>query len=87
MKILKASKPFYSFLFKERTFDSKKKVKLAPNTLGIELEVAYKISKTIFKTRINKKKQLKKFINGIAPAFELVGYRQKIKKQILLDRQ
>ena len=80
MKILKASKPFYSFLFKEQTFDSKKKVKLAPNTLGIELEVAYKISKTIFKTRINKKKQLKKFINGIAPAFELVGYRQKIKK-------
>ena len=80
MKILKTKEPFYSFIFKEQTFKSKEKLKLPPNTLGIELEVAYKIRKEIFNIKINKKKQLKKYINGIAPAIELVGYRQKLKK-------
>jgi len=80
MKILKAKEPFYSFIFKEQTFNSKKKLKLSPNTLGIELEVAYKINKKIFNIRVNKKKQLKKYIDGITPAIELVGYRQKLKK-------
>jgi len=80
MKILKTKEPFYSFIFKEQTFKTKKKLKLPSNALGIELEVAYKISKKIFSIRVNKKEQLKKFINGIAPAFELVGFRQKIKK-------
>ena len=80
MKILKAKEPFYSFIFKEQTFNSKKKLKLSPNTLGIELEVAYKINKKIFNIRVYKKKQLKKYIDGITPAIELVGYRQKLKK-------
>ena len=80
MKLLKANEPFYSYIFKERTFDSKKKLKLTPIVLGIELEVAYKISKEIFNVKIDKKKQLKKYIKGIAPAIELVGYRQKLKK-------
>lgn len=80
MKILRAKEPFYSFLFEEQTFKSKKKIKLPPNTLGIELEVAYKISKKIFNIKINKKEQLKKYINGIAPAIELVGFRQRLKK-------
>jgi len=80
MKILRAKEPFYSFLFKEQTFKSKKKLKLPPNTLGIELEVAYKISKKVFNIKVNKKEQLKKYINGIAPAIELVGYRQRLKK-------
>jgi len=80
MKILKAKEPFYSFVFKEQTFKSKEKLKLPPNTLGIELEVAYKINKKIFNIKISKKKQLKKYINGITPAIELVGCRQKLKK-------
>ena len=80
MKLLKAKEPFYSYIFKEQTFNNKKKLKLPPNVLGIELEVAYKISKKIFNTRINKKNQLKKYINGIAPAIELVGCRQNLKK-------
>jgi len=80
MKLLKAKEPFYSYIFKEQTFNNKKKLKLPPNALGIELEVAYKISKKIFNVRVNKKNQLKKYINGIAPAIELVGYRQKLKK-------
>ena len=80
MKLLKAKEPFYSYIFKERTFDSKKKLKLTPIVLGIELEVAYKISKEIFNVKIDRKNQLKKYIKGIAPAIELVGYRQKLKK-------
>ena len=55
MKLLKAKEPFYSYIFKERTFDSKKKLKLNPIVLGIELEVAYKISKEIFNVKIDRK--------------------------------
>jgi len=80
MKLLKAKEPFYSYLFREQTFNSKKQLKLTPKILGIELEIAYKISKKIFDTKINKKKNLKNYICGLAPAIELVGYRQKIKK-------
>mgnify|MGYP001288784839 FL=1 len=80
MSLLKAREPFYSYLFREQTFDSKKRLKLSPNTLGIELELAYKISKKIFKKKIKKRKQLKHFIYGVAPAIELVGLRQKIKR-------
>jgi 2-keto-4-pentenoate hydratase len=80
MSLLKSKEPFYSYLFREQTFDNKKRLKLSPNTLGIELELAYKISKKIFKKKIKKKKQLKHFIDGVTPAMELVGLRQKIKK-------
>jgi len=80
MKLLKAKNPFYSYLFKEQTFNSKKRLKLSPNTFGIELEIAYKISKKIFQNKVKKKKQLKNFICGVTPAIELVGLRQKIKK-------
>jgi len=80
ISLLKSKEPFYSYLFREQTFDNKKRLKLSPNTLGIELELAYKISKKIFKKKIKKRKQLKNFIDGVAPAIELVGLRQKIKK-------
>ena len=80
MKLLKAKEPFYSYLFKEQTFSNNKQLKLTPQILGIELEIAYKISKKIFDIKVHKKKQLKSYIFGIAPAIELVGYRQKIKK-------
>ena len=77
-KILGANEPFYSYLFKEKTFKNNSKLTLSPKTMGIELEIAYKIGKEIFNTKIKKKEQLKKFISGIAPAIELVGYRQKL---------
>ena len=80
MSLLKSKEPFYSYLFREQTFDNNKRLKLSLNTMGIELELAYKISKKIFKKKIKKRKQLKHFINGVAPAIELVGLRQKIKK-------
>ena len=80
MKLLKAKKPFYSYLFKEQTFSNKKLLKLTPQIFGIELEIAYKINKKIFDAKIYKKEQLKSYIYGVAPAIELVGYRQKVKK-------
>lgn len=79
-KILGASEPFYAYLFKEKSFKNNSKLTLSPKTMGIELEIAYKISKKIFDTKLKKKDQLKKFIKGIAPAIELVGYRQKLDK-------
>lgn len=80
MRLLKAKEPFYSYLFREQTFNNKKRLKLSHNTLGIELELAYKISKNVFKNKIKSKKQLQRFIYGVTPAIELVGLRQKIKK-------
>ena len=53
---------------------------MIPNQLGIELEIAYKINKKIFTNKIKKKKQLKSYIMALAPAFEFVGFRQKINK-------
>ena len=80
MRLLKAKEPFYSYLFREQTFGNKKKLSLPPKNLGIELEIAYKISKKIFAAKIEKKTQLKNYIYGAAPAIELVGCRQKLKK-------
>ena len=80
MNILKGKKPFYSYLFKEQTFINNKLLKLTPNTLGIELELAFKINKNIFKKKIYSKNQLKNYIQGVAPAIELVGLRQKLKR-------
>lgn len=80
IQLLKAKEPFYSYLFSEQTFNSNSKLKLTPGTLGIELEIAYKISKKIFNTKLNNSKQLKNYIYGVAPAIELVGYRQKLNK-------
>ena len=59
MNILKGKEPFYSYLFKEQTFINNKLLKLTPNTLGIELELAFKISKNIFNYQnLNRKKAL-----------------------------
>ncbi len=86
MKILKAKEPFFSYIFKEQTFKNNKKLKLTPNLLGIELEVAYKINKRVFDVKIKKKKQLKPFILGMTTAIELVGFRQNLKKPDMIGR-
>ena len=48
--------------------------------MGIELEVCYQINRNFFefKKKITKK-NIKRFINYIAPCIEVVGYRQKKK--------
>ena len=78
IKKLKEKEPFYASIFKNNFLKSGSKVKINKSTLGIELEVCYLIKKKFFdskkKITIN---NINKFISHIAPAIEIVGYRQK----------
>jgi len=80
IKKLKEKEPFYASIFKNNFLKSGSKVKINKSTLGIELEVCYLIKKKFFDS---KKKitfnNINKFISHIAPAIEIVGYRQKKK--------
>jgi len=78
-KKLKVPKPFFSFLYDERTYKSGSKVLFQKNLLGAELELAFKIKNEVFfyKKKITKN-NVSKFILGITPAIEIVGFRQKI---------
>lgn len=80
IKKLKEKEPFYASIFKKNFLSSGSKVKINKSTLGIELEVCYLIKKEFFN---NKKvitlKNINIFISHIAPAIEVVGYRQKKK--------
>jgi len=77
-KKLKVPKPFFSFLYDERTYISGSKVPFQKNLLGAELEVAFKIKNEVFfyNKKITKK-NVSRFILGVAPAIEIVGFRQK----------
>tara|TARA_B100000575_G_scaffold257733_1_gene228883 strand:- start:775 stop:1551 length:777 start_codon:yes stop_codon:yes gene_type:complete len=80
LRKLKEKEPFYATVYKHNILTNKKKIKINKFTLGIELEVFYKISKKFFD--FNKKvtnKNVKKFISHIGPCIEVVGYRQKKK--------
>ena len=49
-----------------------------PYTLGIELEVGYKVKKSFFQTKSSMNfKNIHKYISHMMPAIEIVGYRQK----------
>ena len=78
IKKLKEKEPFYASIFKNNFLKSGSKVKINKSTLGIELEVCYLIKKKFFD---NKEKitftNINKYISHIAPAIEIVGYRQK----------
>lgn len=79
-KKLKAKKPFFSYLYEESTYKNKGKMPFQSNLIGAELEVAFKIKNEVFS--FNKKitkSNVSKFIIGIAPAIEVVGFRQKLK--------
>ena len=80
IKKLKEKEPFYASVYKHNVLKNNKSVKINKYTLGIELEVCYLLKKSFFdfKRKINKK-NMKKFINYIAPCIEVVGYRQKKK--------
>jgi len=77
-KKLKVPKPFFSFLYDERTYKSGSKVPFQKNLLGAELEVAFKIKNEVFfyNKKITKN-NVSKFILGVTPAIEIVGFRQK----------
>tara|TARA_Y100000996_G_scaffold409870_1_gene391253 strand:- start:25 stop:801 length:777 start_codon:yes stop_codon:yes gene_type:complete len=80
IKKLGEKEPFYAAVYKRNFLKSGKKVKINNYTLGIELEVVYKIKKNFFSlNKIVTTKNLKKYIISIAPAIEIVGYRQRKK--------
>ena len=80
IKKLNEKEPFYASVYKHNVLKNNKSVKINKYVLGIELEVCYHLKKSFFdlNQRISKK-NIKKFINYIAPCIEVVGYRQKKK--------
>jgi len=86
-KKLKVPKPFFSFLYDERSYKSGSKIPFQKNLLGAELEVAFKINNEVFfyNNKITKN-NVSRFILGIAPAIEIVGFRQKISSIDCLGR-
>ena len=80
IKKFKEKEPFYASVYKKTFLKSGQSVKINKSTLGIELEVCYKIRRSFFfsKGSINKK-NIKKYISHMAPCIEVVGYRQRKK--------
>ena len=86
-KKLKTSSPFFSYLYEETTYKNNTKAPFQQNLLGAELEIAFKIKNELF--NFNKKitkSNIRKFIIGMAPAIEIVGFRQKLKAIDCLGR-
>ncbi len=80
IKKFKEREPFYASVYKRNFLKSGKKVKINKSTLGIELEVFYKVKKSFF---LSKKtitmKNISKYISFMGPCIEVVGYRQRKK--------
>jgi len=80
IKKLKEKEPFYASVYKRNFLKNGKGVKINQATLGIELEVCYKIKKTFFSSKRSiTKKNISKYISHMAPCIEIVGYRQRKK--------
>ena len=80
IKKFKEKEPFYASVYKMNFLKSGKSVKINNSTLGIELEVCYKIKKTFFSSKgLITKKNISKYISYMAPCIEIVGYRQRKK--------
>ena len=76
----KEKEPFYASVYKKNFLKSGKKVKINKSTLGIELEVCYKIKRSFFSSKKSiTMKNISKFISHMAPCIEVVGYRQRKK--------
>ena len=77
LKKLREKEPFYAKVYSHNFLQNNKSVKINKYTLGIELEVCFKIKKTFFnyKKKISKN-NIKRFISHMAPCIEIVGYRQ-----------
>ena len=80
IKKFNEKEPFYTSIYKKNFLKNGKSVKINKSTLGIELEVCYKIKKSFFlsKTTITMK-NISKYISQVAPCIEVVGYRQRKK--------
>ena len=80
IKKFKEKEPFYASVYKRNLLKSGKSVKINKSTLGIELEVCYKVKKSFFSSKgIISMKNISKYISYIAPCIEIVGYRQRKK--------
>ncbi len=80
IKKFKEKEPFYASVYKRNFLKSGKSVKINNSTLGIELEVCYKIKKTFFSSKgVITMKNISKYISYMAPCIEVVGYRQRKK--------
>ena len=80
IKKFKEKEPFYASVYKRNFLKNGKRVKVNKSTLGIELEVCYKIKKSFFNSKGSiTSKSIKKHISQMAPCIEVVGYRQRKK--------
>ena len=80
IKKFKEKEPFYTAIYKRNFLKSEKSVKINKSTLGIELEVCYKVKKSFFLSKSSiTMKNISKYISQMAPCIEVVGYRQRKK--------
>ena len=80
IKKFKEKEPFYASVYKRNFLKSGKSVKINKSTLGIELEVCYKIKKSFFSSKgLITMKNVSRYISFMAPCIEVVGYRQRKK--------
>ena len=80
IKKFREKEPFYASVYKRNFLKSGKSVKVNKSTLGIELEVCYKVKKSFFTFKGSiTMKNIIKFISHMAPCIEVVGYRQRKK--------
>ena len=80
IKKFKEKEPFYASVYKRNFLKNGKSVKINKATLGIELEVCYKIKKSFFSSKRSiTMKNISKYISHMAPCIEVVGYRQRKK--------
>tara|TARA_Y100000992_G_scaffold287995_1_gene241313 strand:- start:1801 stop:2574 length:774 start_codon:yes stop_codon:yes gene_type:complete len=80
IKKFKEKEPFYASVYKRNFLKSGRSVKVNKSTLGIELEVCYKVKKSFFSSKgLITMKNISKYISHMAPCIEVVGYRQRKK--------
>ena len=80
IKKFKEKEPFYASVYKRNVLKNGKSVKINKATLGIELEVCYKVKKSFFSSKgLISMKNVSKYISHMAPCIEVVGYRQRKK--------
>ena len=80
IKKFKEKEPFYASVYKRNFLKNGKGVKINKSTLGIELEVCYKIKRSYFSSKGSiTMKNISKYISHMAPCIEVVGYRQRKK--------
>ena len=80
IKKFKEKEPFYASVYKRNFLKSGSRIKINKATLGIELEVCYKVKKSFFSYKgLITMKNISKYISHMAPCIEVVGYRQRKK--------